>query len=83
MIYLIFTQDGFEEAKNTIVEEKASLWVNEDLLTDEQINELSRSAISVHTLPNKVDPGDEKSILAALKQIEKNASDTEIFVEYE
>ncbi|MDH5358112.1 MAG: hypothetical protein OEW63_05745 [Gammaproteobacteria bacterium] len=82
MIYLIFTQDGFEEAKNIIIEEKATLWVNEDLLSDQQISELTQAAISVHTLPNKVDPNDEKSILAALKLIEQDAPKTEIFVEY-
>jgi hypothetical protein len=32
MIYLIFTPEGFAEAQADILEDKAALWINNDLL---------------------------------------------------
>jgi hypothetical protein len=51
MIYLIFTQEGFTEAKNDIFENKADLWINVDLLSPEQLAELSAEGISIYFLP--------------------------------
>ncbi|RKZ80488.1 MAG: hypothetical protein DRQ35_02175 [Gammaproteobacteria bacterium] len=82
MIYLIFTQQGFEEAKNIILEDKATLWVNDGILSNENLAELTTTGISVHTLNDKIDPSDEKSVLVALKHVEQNSPNTEIFVEY-
>jgi len=82
MIYLIFTQQGFEEAKNIILEDKATLWVNDGILSNENLAELTTTGISVHTLNDKIDPSDEKSVLLALKHVEQNSPKTEIFVEY-
>lgn len=82
MIYLVFTQDGFEQAQQMIVEDKAILWINADVLTDQQRAELDSAGIQVFTLADKADPSNEKSVLAALDYVEKNAPDCEIFVEY-
>jgi len=82
MIYLIFTQQGFEEAKNIILEDKATLWVNDGILSNENLAKLTTAGISVHTLNDKIDPSDEKSVLVALKHVEQNSPNTEIFVEY-
>ena len=82
MIYLIFTQEGFEEAKSIVLEDKATLWVNDGILTNEYLAELTTAGITIHTLTDKIDPSDEKSVLAALKHVEQNSPKTEIFVEY-
>ena len=82
MIYLIFTQQGFEEAKSLVLEDKATLWVNDGILSNENLAELTTTGISVHTLNDKIDPSDEKSVLVALKHVEQNSPNTEIFVEY-
>ena len=82
MIYLIFTQEGFKEAQATLLEEKATLWVNHNFLSDEQVTTLNQGGVNVHHFPEKVDASNEKSILAALKDIEQDAPKTEIFVEY-
>ena len=82
MIYLIFTQQGFEEAKDLVLTEKATLWVNDDILSNEDLAELTTAGISVHTLNDKIDASDEKSVLIALKHVEQNSPKTEIFVEY-
>lgn len=82
MIYLVFTQEGFQQAKPLIFEDKATLWINSDVLTQAQQAELSGANILVYTLPDKFDSSNEKSVLAALDYVEKNAPKCEIFVEY-
>jgi hypothetical protein len=82
MIYLIFTAEGFDEAKATVVQDKASLWVNDDVLSDSQKEELEAEKISVNILPNNADPKNEKSVLAALQHVEQQSPKTEILVEY-
>ncbi|RKZ86582.1 MAG: hypothetical protein DRQ39_05565 [Gammaproteobacteria bacterium] len=82
MIYLIFTPDGFEEAKSLVLEDKATLWVNDGVLSNEDLAKLTTAGLTVHTLTDKIDPSDEKSVLSALKHVEQNSAKTEIFVEY-
>ncbi|MBE0438560.1 MAG: hypothetical protein IBX57_02160 [Gammaproteobacteria bacterium] len=82
MIYLVFTQEGFQQAKPLIFEDKATLWINADVLTNEQQTELIQANIDIYTLPDNADPGNEKSVLAALDHVEKSAAECDIFVEY-
>ena len=82
MIYLIFTQQGFEEAKNLVLTDKATLWINDGILSNEDLAILTTAGITVHTLTEKTDPSDEKSVLAAVKHVEQHSPKAEIFVEY-
>lgn len=82
MIYLIFTQEGFAEAKSDILEEKANLWINDDLLSSEQLAELKTHGISIYFLPDPINPNNEKAILAALEYVETQSPKEEILVEY-
>lgn len=82
MIYLIFTQEGFAEAKNDILDDKAELWINNNLLSAEQLTELSAHDIPVSFLPKSINPNDEKAIIAALEYVETKSPKEEILVEY-
>ena len=82
MIYLIFTQEGFTEAKSDILADKATLWINNDLLSSEQLAELNTYDITIFLLPDPVNPNNEKAILAALEYVEKQSPQEEILVEY-
>ena len=82
MIYLIFTAEGFDEAEDIILENKAVLWVNNDVLTDEQLQQLKMANIKVNILTDNADPSNEKSVLSALKQVEQQSPQDKIFVEY-
>ena len=82
MIYLIFTAEGFDEAKTIILEDKAALWLNDDVLSDTQQAELAAANIDVNILPENANPKNEKSVLAALQHVEQQVPKTEIFVEY-
>jgi len=81
-IYLIFSQEGFEEAKSSILTDKATLYVNANFLSDEQVEELSQANINVQIFSESVNGGNEKSILQALKPIEDKAPQAEILIEY-
>ncbi len=82
MIYLIFTQEGFAEAKDDILQDKADLWINVDLLSPEQLAELSTNGISIYFLPDHINPNNEKAILSALDYVEQQSPKKEILVEY-
>jgi hypothetical protein len=82
MIYLIFTAEGFDEAEDIILENKAVLWVNNDVLTDEQLQQLKMANIKVNILTDNADPSNEKSVLSALKRVEQQSPQDKIFVEY-
>ena len=82
MIYLIFTQEGFEEAQSVLLAEKSTLWVNDDFLSEAQSSLLTQGGVEVNYFPQTVDTNNEKSILAALKDVEKSSPKAEIFVEY-
>ena len=82
MIYLILTKEGFEEAKQRILQDRAMLWVNHDILSKEQQALLAENKISVTLLSSPVNPANEKEIIAAIESIEKDYPDANIFVEY-
>jgi len=82
IIYLIFSQEGFAEAKPSILTDKAELWVNTGFLSDQQMVELRQAKVNFHVFPELVDGSNEKAILQALKPIEEQNSDAEILIEY-
>ena len=82
MIYLIFTQAGFEDAKSSVLENNATLWINKDILSDQQIKILSTANITINTLATFVDPTNEKAIMAAIESIETEFPNAKLFVEY-
>ncbi|MFW5446529.1 MAG: hypothetical protein ACKE8G_00190 [Methylophagaceae bacterium] len=82
MIYLIFTQAGFEDAKNSVLENNATLWINDGILSDEQLKALSTASVTVNILSTLIEPTNEKAIIAAIESIEIEHPDTELLVEY-
>ncbi|PHS70622.1 MAG: hypothetical protein COB23_02795 [Methylophaga sp.] len=82
MIYLIFTAEGFDEAEGIILENKAVLWVNDNVLTDQQSQQLKMANIKVNILTDNADPSNEKSVLSALRQVEQQSPQDKIFIEY-
>ena len=82
MIYLIFTQAGFEDAEDSVLENNAILWINNGILSDQQIKALSTADITINTLTTFVDPTNEKAIMAAIESIETEFPNAKLFVEY-
>jgi len=83
MIYLIFSHAGLAEAIDDIIADKATLWLNDDIVTAEQSDTLAAANITVNLLPEFVKPSDEKAIVVALELVEQQSEkDAEILVEY-
>ncbi|PHS25615.1 MAG: hypothetical protein COA83_05445 [Methylophaga sp.] len=82
MIYLIFTQAGFEDAKQSVLESTATLWLNNGILSEGEIQQLSALGIRINILAKSIDPTNEREIVTAIESIETAYPDTELFVEY-
>jgi len=82
-LYLIFTEDGFTEAKTAILEENALLWVNPNVLDEAQLTLLNNAQITYKILDHWVKPSDEKAILTIIEHIEQNIKNVTILVEYQ
>jgi hypothetical protein len=81
-LYLIFTAEGFTEAKEAILQDKALLWINPDVLNETQTTELTAADIEFKILDKWVKPSDDKAALDIMSSIEKNMKDVNILVEY-
>ncbi len=82
IVYLIFTSEGFEEALTKIIEHKAYLWINDDILNAQQKTILSDYQIDFHILESRVEATDEQAIISAIKSIDKRIEKAELFVEF-
>ncbi len=81
-LYLIFTEDGFSDARTAILKEKALLWINPNVLNEAQKIELENAHITPKFLDQWVKPGDEKGTLNIIKDIEQQIKNVDILVEY-
>jgi dTDP-D-glucose 4,6-dehydratase len=82
MIYLIFTQEGLAEAIDDIIADKATLWLNPDVLSEQQYAQLVNAKISINILQEAANPSNEKSVIQALEYVESATGNTDILVEY-
>jgi len=82
MVYLIFTQEGLAQAFDDIINDKAILWLNPDLLSDQQYAQLVNAKISINVLDEAIDPSNEKAVVIALEHVEKITGNNDILVEY-
>ena len=82
MIYLVFSQEGINEAITDIMADKADLWINSDILSATQIEQLKQHNINIQFLAEFVEGSNEKAVLAALEAIERQNPKVDILVEY-
>lgn len=83
MIYLIFSHAGLAEAIDDIIVDKAVLWINDDILSEQQSAQLAAENITVNLLPEFIKPSDEKKVVTALELVEaQSEKGVEILVEY-
>jgi len=82
MIYLIFTAEGLAEAIDDIIADKATLWLNPDVLSEQQYAQLVNAKISINILEEAANPSNEKSVVQALEHVENATGNTDILVEY-
>jgi hypothetical protein len=82
MVVIIFTQDGFEQMRLEALAEKAELWLNPSLISTLDLSDFETAGLTLHTLPEEIDPHREKSVISALTHVEKNTRDSNILIEY-
>jgi hypothetical protein len=82
MVYLIFTTEGLAQAFEDIINDKAVLWLNPDLLSEQQYAQLVNAKISINILDEAINPSDEKLVVSALEHVEKCTGSNDILVEY-
>jgi|GEM_PF-611959 len=81
-LYLIFTEEGYTETKDTLIEASAALWINPNILDAKQLDMLEKAGIEPHILEQWVTPSDEKTIHNIIKQIEQRHDNIDLLVEY-
>lgn len=82
MLFLIFTEEGLNEAADEVLQNKAELWLNPSLKQESDLSRFEQAGIEIQWLPEKVDANNEKAVLSALSFVEKHSNDKAIFVEY-
>lgn len=82
IIYLVFTADGFADIKESIVEKNATLWINIEILSEEELSTLKSAQIPIYFFTETIEPNNEKSVLSAINSVEKTSPNAELFVEY-
>jgi NAD(P)-dependent dehydrogenase (short-subunit alcohol dehydrogenase family) len=82
MIYLIFTAEGLAEAIDDIIADKATLWLNPDVLSEQQYAQFVNAKISINILEEAANPSNEKSVVQAIEHVETATGNTDILVEY-
>jgi hypothetical protein len=82
MLFIIFTQEGLDEASADILENKASLWLNPALKQESDLSRYEQAGIEIQWLPYAINANDDKAVLGALSFVEKHSSDKAIFIEY-
>jgi NAD(P)-dependent dehydrogenase (short-subunit alcohol dehydrogenase family) len=82
MIYLIFTAEGLAEAIDDIIADKATLWLNPDVLSEQQYAQFVNAKISINILEEAANPSNEKSVVQAIEHVENATGNTDILVEY-
>jgi len=81
-IYVVFTSEGFAQAKPELTDSKSMLWYNPGVLSDEEQQHLVSLNISCQLLTPASKPNDDKAIHTALTNIESKHPTAEILVEY-
>jgi hypothetical protein len=81
-IYVVFTVEGFAQIRSELTHNKAMLWHNSGIISEEDLHTLSASNIPLQELTPSIQSDDDKAILAALTKIELIYPNAEILVEY-
>lgn len=81
MIIFAHTRDGFKEIQNTILTSDATAWINNNILSPDEINELRANGVDITNFSHVIDPTDERSIEDALSIIAEHHPGRSIWVE--
>lgn len=81
MVILILTRNGFEEAKSIIAKGDIAIWINDKILTNDELNKLRTGKINITNFTYEINPKDTTSVEGALATISEHHPEETIFVE--
>jgi len=70
MVFFILTRDGFDELKNSFGRVPQSVWINQDVLSVDEIEALRKAGIEVTNFVRHIDPCNESAIADAMTTIQ-------------
>lgn len=82
MIYLILTEEGFDEVCSFAAKAQDKLWLNTGLIDQKTLDVRLSEGWAVKVFSTAIDPHSEQSIVKAMKYIEKKFPGEDIEVEY-
>lgn len=81
MVFLILTRAGFDEIKSEFGRVPSILWVNQGVLSDEDIAELRSAGVEVTGLGRLVNPDEISEVDAAVDMVQRRYAGSRIWVE--
>ena len=83
MVFVVFTRAGYDEVESCIAQSGASVWVNGDVLSDQEIMATCGSGITISTFSGMLDPNDDVAIQNAIAVIAEHHPGERLWVEFQ
>ena len=81
MVIFILTSKGYKEMESVIKESNSPVWINEGILSDEEIEELRSQGIQLTNFSYLIDKTNQKEIQGALETIKEHHPGETIWTE--
>jgi len=82
MMYLVLTAEGLESIRGEFSAHGDKVWINPDIVSDDDLDALRAGEIGVEVLDPALDPGRQKELLVVIESIERRFPDDELMVEF-
>ena len=82
MIYLILSEEGFNELLQFADKRQDKLWLNSGIVSDEAVAASIKTGWQLNVFSQSIDANSEQSIVKAIKYLEKKWPDETIEVEF-
>lgn len=81
MVIFILTNKGYEEMESIIKESNSPVWINDGVLSEEEINKLRSQGIELTKFSYFINKANQKEILGALETIKEHHPGEAIWTE--
>jgi hypothetical protein len=82
MVFFILTRDGFDELRRSFGRTPSPVWINNDVLSLDEIEALRKDGIEVTNFVRNIDPFDDSAIADAMSTIQDHHPGQHLFVEF-
>ena len=82
MIFLVLTRSGYEELLVRFKSTPTPLWVNQNVLTDAELDELRKSGVEVSNFSYLIDATNQVEVEEAAYTVNEHHLNNSVWVEY-